>query len=202
MEAIETFKKNGYTVRIYQDDDVTDPRVDMDHLGVMVCFHQRYTLGDRGHGFREDEYTSWSAVKDAIDAENDPAIALPLRLFDHSGISMSVGSGAHQCDPGGWDSGQVGWIFMTKKVARENFGKRLTKAVLAKIEACLEAEVEEYDQYLTGDVYWYEVEDANGDTVDSCGGLYGFKWAKEAAEEAVPEDPSCPEEEIAELTLP
>lgn len=118
-------------------------------------------------------------------------IMLPLRLVDHSGISMSIGRGAHPQDPGGWDSGQVGWIYMTKKKAVEEWGKkRCTKQVVELAEKCLSQEVETYNQYLTGDVYGFVIEDSDGDEVDSCWGHFGLDYAIQAAKEAVPATPS------------
>lgn len=112
-------------------------------------------------------------------------ILLPLRLLDHSGISMSVGSGAHPCDPGGWDSGQVGWIYCTKKKAVEEFGKKAcTKKVIEQAEALLKAEVETYDQFLTGDVWGYVIEDEEGEQLDSCWGMYGADYCEKEAIEA------------------
>ncbi len=112
-------------------------------------------------------------------------IILPLGLLDHSGITMYVGSGAHSCDYGGWDSGQVGFIYMTKAKAIEEWGKkRLTKHVRAMAEKCLRCEVQTYDQFLTGDVYGFVISDSEGNDVDSCWGHFGIDYAKEAAVEA------------------
>lgn len=103
-------------------------------------------------------------------------VMLPLRLFDHSGISMSVGTGAHSCDPGGWDSGQVGWIYVTReKILKEWGGNRLTPAFRKKAERLLRGEVETYDEYLTGNVWGYAVTcpDLDEDLDENCGGYYG-----------------------------
>ena len=111
-------------------------------------------------------------------------IMLPLGLFDHSGISMYVGSQAHFCDPGGWDSGQVGWIYCTKAKAIEEWGgkaKRLSKKALELAVKYLTQEVETYDQYLTGDVWGYVIEDEEGNDVDSCWGFFGSDYCKSEA---------------------
>ena len=39
--------------------------------------------------------------------------------------------------------------------------------------------METYSQYLEGDVYCFTVEDADGETVESCGGFYGMESAKD-----------------------
>jgi hypothetical protein len=177
----ETFKHKGLRISIEQDIDVESPRGDY-NVGTMVCFHKRYTLGDKHH-YSANDYSGWDEIAAAIEREEGPlAVILPLRLFDHSGISMSVGSGAHACDPGGWDSGQVGWIFATKKKAVEEWGKKLcTKRVIEQATEFLIGEVETYDQYLTGDVYYYSIKDESGEILDSLSGCYGFEYCKEEA---------------------
>jgi hypothetical protein len=180
-DLVEKIQHNSKIVSIHYDRDVESPR-DWDNLGTMVCFHKRYQLGDRDHGYNHSDYGSWDEVREAIAKNEDAAIILPLGLIDHSGISMYVGSGAHWCDPGGWDSGTVGFIFVSRdKLRKEYSKKRLSKKTLALAEKCLRAEVKTYDQFLRGDVYWYEVEDAKGNTIDSCGGFFGLEYAKQEA---------------------
>jgi hypothetical protein len=96
---------------------------------------------------------------------------LPLYLLDHSGLSISTGGFA--CP---WDSGQVGWIYMSKETAAK---ERISDPL-----ACLRAEVAEYDQYLTGDVWGYRIADADGHELDSCWGFYGSDHCKEQATES------------------
>jgi hypothetical protein len=169
-----TETKENMTLEIVNDEDPMNPRTEFDHVGKMVCFHGHYDLGDK-HNFADpDEFHESSDFKNAV-------VKLPLYLLDHSGISMSTGSFN---DP--WDSGQVGYILMSREAALENWGKkRLTKKVLELAKKCLEAEVEEYNQYLTGDVYGYIVKDADGEQVDSCWGFYGFEYAKEEGKSAL-----------------
>lgn len=88
---------------------------------------------------------------------SDVAICLPLYLYDHGGVTMSHGSFS---DP--WDSGQVGWHYMTKDVLQREFEGDETRGYKR-----LEAELKEYDNYLRGYCYWF----ACGD--DSCGGFIG-----------------------------
>lgn len=104
-------------------------------------------------------------------------IYMPLYLYDHGGITMSTGS--FSCP---WDSGQVGWIFCTGATAIKEWGKtRLTKKVVEAARKYLEAEVETYDQYLTGQVYKFAVyeheagcDPEDGELIDSCGGFYSY----------------------------
>lgn len=125
------------------------------------------------------EYASGKVVAQVNElvekAVSDGYIMLPLYLYDHSGITMSTGRFSCQ-----WDSGQVGWIICDKKTINENFGGDRDKA-----EKALESEVAIYDQYLTGDVYGFIVEERETEgcscckrsfaweQTDSCWGFYG-----------------------------
>lgn len=155
----------GFEIEIKSDDHSQNPRTEWENLGTMVCFHGRYSLGDNGHGFDVGDHESFKELADAIQKE-DIAVILPLYLYDHSGITMSTGS--FSCK---WDSGQVGFIYITKEKARKEFGiKRITKAWKEKLTLYLEGEVETYDNYLTGSVYYFNVDDCED---ASCGGFYG-----------------------------
>lgn len=69
-----------------------------------------------------------------------------------------------------WDSGCVGFIYISRAKVRKEFGwKRITKAREQQIMKYLEGEVETYDQYLTGDVYGFIVEERPAAVFDSDG---------------------------------
>lgn len=78
-------------------------------------------------------------------------IALPLYLYDHSGITMNTGG--FSC---GWDSGCVGVIVCTKEQVQEHWDGDEDKA-----EEYLKSEVAEYDHYLTGNVWGFSAEERN-----------------------------------------
>jgi hypothetical protein len=172
----ESYEYKGYTIKIVPDDDPQNPREDTDPVGTMVCFHGRYNLGDK-HDYKQNQFGSWSELEQQILRDHPGAIVLPLYLYDHSGITISTAP--FSCL---WDSGQIGWIFCTKEKAVEEWGKKIcTAKVRAKAEKYLEGEVKVYDQYLTGDVYGYQIYDGDGG-LDSCWGFFGEEYCKEAAE--------------------
>ncbi|MEK9207298.1 MAG: hypothetical protein AAB922_02370 [Patescibacteria group bacterium] len=158
----------GKTIKIEQDDNPESPR-DWDNIGIMVCFHGRYELGDKNTGYSKKDYDSWDELEAQIKKEG-AIVILPIGLYDHSGRTMYIGSSHDQ-----WDGGQVGFIYTTK----EQLNKMGTKASKKKIEEYLRNEVKVYDQYLTGDVYGYDTGE------DSCWGFYGEDEAKKEAESAV-----------------
>lgn len=139
---------------------------------------RRIVKAEGGAEYEAQKKEYYAKRKDIIwDTINKHYVILPLGLYDHSGITMYIGSQPSPFDPGGWDSGQVGWIYISKKKAREEYGKG--KDTLAKAEEYLRGEVKTFDQYLTGDVYGYIVEDEAGETLDSCWGFFGHEYAWE-----------------------
>lgn len=164
----------GYKIIITPDDCDESPR-EWDNAGTMVCFHKRYNLGDKTD-YRSDDYSSWAEVAEAIRKQEGKLIIFPLYLYDHSGITIKIGSFQGHLSQGHaeFDSGQVGFIYMSyKKMLSEFQVKRVTKRVLKRAEALLRGEVKVYDQYLTGDVWYFRVE-RNEEIIDSCGGCYDY----------------------------
>ena len=201
MEAEHTENYKGIDIKIYPDEHSfgwESPR-DWGVFGTMKCFHSRYNLGDSKAGenpieeiisilndngieFYEDDIPWEMSHNESVDflLEKLEKIALvkDLYLYDHSGITMNTTG--FSCS---WDSGKVGFIYVTKDKVRQEFGvKRITKKVREKAYKILDGEVEVYDQYLTGDVWGFVVEDPDGYVKeDSCWGFYGFDGCLEEA---------------------
>jgi len=159
MQEYESVNYKGYEIKIYHDEDPMDPR-EWDNLGTMMCAHREYNLGD--------EFVSGDEIREFIE-ENTDIILLPLYLYDHGGITMSTGR--FSCP---WDSGQVGIIYITKEKARKEYDwKYLTKERIQKIVRYLENEVETYDDYLTGNVFGYQIWKDGEEEDGSCWGFFG-----------------------------
>ena len=179
MEALEVWENKGERLKIYCDPEPQDHR-DFDNLGIMLCAHGRYTLGDEQFNDRES--------LDQRLHQLNPVIKLPLWLLDHSGLAMQTGSFASDAQQ--WDSGQVGWIVATKEDILKSYKvkpKRLTKKMIKNAEQSLRNEVADYDNYLQGNVYGYELfevtkcttagfeDEEHEKEVDSCWGFYPMK---------------------------
>lgn len=187
IEYHGTTEFGEYIIKVEQDDMNESPR-EWDNLGTMYCWHSRYNLGDYNDnpysspnamihdlsGLFEDELTEYLTEEDlekCYDAAIKNHIILPLYLYDHGGITMNTTG--FSC---GWDSGQVGYIVMSYENIRKEYNwKNITKKRREQIEKYLTGEVETYDHYLTGSVYWYSIEKGEDEElVDSCGGFYGY----------------------------
>lgn len=185
---------SGLTAIVEAEAHPLNPREEFETLGQMVCWHGRYTLGDKHDWTDPDEFSKY--LKSCTGA-----VALPVYLFDHSGLA--VATTPFHCP---WDSGQVGWIWMSRDTALAAFSpgsKRLTPKLRRQAEEASRAEVREYHQYLSGDVWHIRVENEDGDVLDSCGGFYGFDYAVEEGramlEALAPEERERKAEALAEL---
>jgi hypothetical protein len=184
----------GYHIEIKYDESPFNPREMNDgYVGKMLFFHTRYILGDEHH-LRSKDFSNWTEIEEYIEKELDGVAILPVRMYDHSGISISLSSQYPYNDY--WDSGQIGFIYTTRKIMKEQLGiKYLSKNNLKKIYQNYEYEIDEYNAYLNGEVYGYlvhpieEDEDYHPATcLDSCWGYFGdegFKYAKQSAKEHI-----------------
>lgn len=204
MEIIDTIKYKGYHINIHSDFDPINPIEDWDMLGTMVCCHSRYTLGhkqyDNGpdaiyYPLTDEFYNTdtlqhdyeWMDSNKFIDKYmaklEQFAIVMPLYLYDHSGITISTTP--FSCP---WDSGQIGFIYVSNKAVKEEWGwKYLTKSRRNKILNIFKNEVKIYDDYLRGNVYGYVIEE----TDDSCWGFFGDDWENNALMEYAKNSIDC-----------
>ena len=182
LKIIKT--KDGFEARyLIQDDEPINPR-ENENYSTMVCFHKRYNLGDKTD-LKSDMFSGWEELYNHLKKDLKAIMILPLYLYDHSGISMKVGS-FHGLLPQGhaeFDSGQVGFIYITAENVKE---LGIDKS---KIDQYLRGEVETYNKYLTGDVYCIVREDYNKDkgqtNYDVVGGYYGYEDSKKALESEI-----------------
>jgi hypothetical protein len=168
MEAV---KVDDYrTLTIVRDEFPENPR-DWDNVSVMVCFHNRYALGDK-HDYKPEDFAGWDELEEQIKKDNDVAAIFPLYIYDHSGISLGISKDYPYNDP--WDAGQVGFVYVTKDVIKKELGaKRVAKKELEWARARIIGEVEEYNRYLLGDIWGFEIKNDKGDVLDSCFGFFG-----------------------------
>lgn len=184
------------TVKIVVDGCPSNPRTDMDNLTVMACLHGRYDLGDKNAktiiaeklGVSASDYSVPELVEMAINKKGLVFAHSPLYLYDHSGITMSTKP--FSCP---WDSGQVGEILIFTADIKEAFGvKRIGKKKKALLEEKaklhIESDVKIYDNYISGEVYGFQILDEDGNVEDSCYGFYGDDVKTNGILDYIPED--------------
>jgi len=188
------------TYRIEPDELSGDPREAFDHFSTLACWHRRANLGDRQPTEAETDALSRGMLRDRNGRVLDETggfyvlarylrryegavYVAPLGLYEHSGMTMWLGGGTSPFDAQGWDSGTVGFVYVTN-ADLDRCGRDPVLSPEEQAKRIAEQEVEEYDQYLRGDVWGYIVEDERGEHLDSCWGFYGREWAEQEAKEA------------------
>lgn len=192
MELTEKVVYNNYTINIYLSGDHNDNPRRFSNVGIMLCSHREYELGDEQldtnscsswehalvkHLFEENlgkesfpyNYLDcWDNVVDDDELDlilewiEDNYIVLPLYLYDHSGITIS-----HNPFSCRWDSGQVGWHVVANDIAISECGS------IEKAKEYLKGELKTYDAYIRGEVYGYTIHNPFNEEIDSLWGFYG-----------------------------
>ena len=160
-----------YKLEIFDDLNPCSPR-EFDNLGTMVCFHRKYNLGDETE-LKSSDFSSWEELESYLYKEENALIAIPVFMYDHSGLWINTTG--FSCP---WDSGQVGYIYISKeKVRREYSCKRISKKLKEMIREMLCSEVDLYNDYLCGNVYGFTLTDReNAEEIDSSCGFYGTDY--------------------------
>ena len=160
-----------YKLEIFDDLNPCSPR-EFDNLGTMVCFHRRYNLGDETE-LKSSDFSSWEELENYLYKEENALIAIPVFMYDHSGLWINTTG--FSCP---WDSGQVGYIYISKeKVRREYSCKRISKKLKEMMREILCSEVDLYNDYLSGNVYGFTLTDKeNAEEIDSSCGFYGTDY--------------------------
>ena len=162
-----------FELKIEQDNDPMNPRTDWDNITTMICFHKRYDLGDKTD-YKSNNFDSWDELKTQIESDYKVLMIKPLYMYDHSGITISTSP--FGCN---WDSGQIGWVFVDKDNLQRISGDSDGFNEL-NLEEITDSEVKTYDQYITGEVYRYEVYEIetcnlgceHRNLIESCGSYF------------------------------
>ena len=167
-DAVEKFKVDGLEVSIYESEFAESPdNWDNDAAFIVTTDNSYFT------SIPEGLHVS-AIVNGAIDGvwENSDGRkfnVFPLNAYIHSGVALSLGNEYPFNCP--WDSGKIGVVLVSNSDADIPADKRHEVA---------RSIVEIWNQYLSGDVWDYTVE-RDGETIESCCGIYGFEDCKEQA---------------------
>ena len=153
---------SNFKVEINQAYDASDP-LEMDEgiVSQFFCLHRSYRLGHFQPATPEE-------CMEMIKEQGTKLFLLPLYMYDHGSITISLQP--FNCR---WDSGQLGWVLVTKERVKKIMGwKRITSKRKERVMKFIESEVKMYDDYLRGDVYYYEVY-KDEELHNSCWGYIG-----------------------------
>jgi hypothetical protein len=177
--VVEEFDpQHGYTLKIMLDPEPLDPFEDDEGKIVTFVFeHRRYNLGDMDRNefarYRPDLVDDSDPERSPQIPSNQPDILAfhYVEMLDHSGLRFYLQSdrinGTIHVPYSGWDSGVIGVALITRQEfervgldpdaddARERASREVRSAV------------DILDRYHSGQVYGYEIEDPDGDTIES-----------------------------------
>ena len=120
--------KDGHILQIFQDTWAESPR-SWSNLGTMAIFHTRYNFGDEVN-FSSDDFGNWSEMEEHIENELKASVCIPIYLYDHSGITINTEG--FSCP---WDSGQVGFIYVTDEKLAAVYIDKLFSIITTKVSA-------------------------------------------------------------------
>jgi hypothetical protein len=150
-----------------------NPRTDWDNITTMICVGKYSYLGDK-HNYKSSDFDSWEELKEQIESDYKVLHIEPLYVYEHSGIRISTSP--FSCR---FDTSRVGWVLIHEKQLNSMCGKDFERGE-EKLSLILNGEVKTYDEYLTGDVYKYEVYEVetcslghvHRNLIESCGSYY------------------------------
>lgn len=106
----------------------------------------------------------------------------PISIYDHSGVSIWLGSTKGHVDAR-WDCSTTGFAYMEKSTAEKEYvPTEEYKTWQAWAIHIMEAEMNVYNQYVSGECYGWSILDEHDDVIDSCGGYYGSDYNEQFKE--------------------
>ncbi|MFI8677514.1 hypothetical protein [Bacillus thuringiensis] len=150
---------NGEKVAICGDAEAVNPREKRGTLGRIVCFDKKHRLGD------EHAYETELDFKNEINDKN--AVILPIYLHEGRTLEISVVQYSELAR-------HIGYIYVNREMIRTRYQvNRVSKVLKQEIVQELMKEVKQYDYYLKGQVYGYQVFNPSGEIIESRFGFYG-----------------------------
>lgn len=159
-DPIEVKTLGNLTIKIFPDQDPMSPDEWQDNNVFLIANHRDFYVEP------PKDSTFDSVVSDYKKTHH----IFLLEAYIHSGVSLALSKEGGFPDRQ-WDVSQLGAVFVSKDEAE-------TKAKARTIALSL---IKTWNQYLSGDVYDFMIEDKDGNHVDSCGGFYGEDEAMQEA---------------------
>lgn len=175
---IDSIEYRGFEIEIEIDSNSDSPR-DWCNIGTFYTWDSRYNSPDENpHSDARAFLISLCSdlpidcdeldFADLFDRATRNAIILPVYKYEHSNIAYNTGG--FSCP---WDSGQVGFIWVSLADVRKEYSvKRVSAKLRQRVAGYLSGEVETYSQWVSGSVYGYSIGDDSD--IGSCWGFYGF----------------------------
>jgi hypothetical protein len=204
MDVDVVAQRGDYRVRIEPDEDgyASNPREFM-ATEIVGPDLRRWTVRTERAKFQRE----FDEIYDRLGGDVFPRYmrifhdieVVPVFMYEHSSVALSTGSFIGRAQHAEWDSGQVGFAYITPE--------KLEETGISDVEGAMSSEVEELGRWMNGEVYgyivekkvrysktyylsedryktedgeeWVEVEDG------ACWGIIGYEWAEDMGKNAL-----------------
>jgi hypothetical protein len=154
-EIIYSEKYKDFTINIMYDTFGENP-LDFEGDDIFIVYdHRDFCLKRDGFVPSEIYFDSYKRNKKTYKGY----WIIPLTLYSHSGISLSVGVNK------GWDYSFMGFV-LVKKQAKWSYKEEQAKNIAKDY-------IISYNEFLSGEIYCYDIIDKYGENVESCCGYLG-----------------------------
>jgi hypothetical protein len=156
-----------YAIKLVYDTDAESPR-EWDNLGTITAEHRRYDFSDT-------DSIPIERFEDIVSKKTSDYLYLPVYMYDHSGVSLSTSP--FSCP---WDSGQVGYIYVSKDNIRKEYGvKRISPKLKLSVYELLRQEISIYSQYINGEVYGFQIAEIGNEYIQDNYPVMSKCWEKQ-----------------------
>lgn len=159
MEPVHTESYKGYRIEIIQDHDPMSPDENMDTEMFIVYDHRSFTVSRKGF----DPASIWETCFEPTGKKLVFKGYHVFKLFAliHTGTTLYLSKEeAARYDPTGFDISMKGFVMIKRQKGSYNRNQAFKYA---------EALVKEWNYFLSGDVYGYDIPEIK----ESCWGYYG-----------------------------
>lgn len=189
--ALKSKKVGNYTVKVNYDEVANSPR-EYDDLSTIYSNHRR---------INPDNHSIDELLDDEHNLKIEGLVALKVWLFEHGTYAFKI-TELDEGNPFGngmyaqFDSGVFGVIAIPIEAAKKVWGGDDWEE---KAKHCMKCAIDEYDKYVNGEVFYYYIENNNGELVDSCGGYYDMEEAMNDAIETAKDYNEADEQEAKDF---
>jgi hypothetical protein len=162
----ETYK--GKTIRIEQDEDARSPQEDGDDALCLIGDHRQFYVGPPGTT-RNGKGRNFD-VQEEIESRKETHHVFMLEAYIHSGVVLALAREGNFPDRQ-WDVSLLGAVFVSKTEWPD--AQKAREAALSLVSV--------WNQYLSGDVWGFTIEDSD----ESCWGFYGEDYCLSEAKSIV-----------------
>lgn len=186
---------DGSIVEIKLDHDPPNPQIEFSNLWTLIGWHRNYSIGLSDKAKRDGLQWAWGSkpgerglarlasrafesperLNEYLADHPDRFILLPVYMYDHLGLALSLSPFSCQ-----WDSGQVGHMIAPLESLKSEYSvpaKNWTGLFKRWALHAAKSELKQYEQFVSGDAWGY-VRTLDGEHLDSCWGYYGSDHEK------------------------